>query len=105
MNNVINEMMMGAGAIAGKDMPMSKPVNCQPSGKFRGHNFFDCEPATYDKARFGKNRYHRWDKYVGKDSWGEGVRGWAKSNPKEPILLRNKSTGTFMYLRSPQQQF
>lgn len=92
--------VMGGGAIAGKDMPLG-----EPNGKFRGHSYFNCSADVYDSCRFGKNRYHRWDKYVGKDSWGEGVRTWGKTNPKEPILLRNKSTGTFMYLRSPNKNF
>lgn len=90
---------MGTGMVASKDIPL------KPNGTFRGHSYFDCDSSIYDNSRFGKNRYHRWDKYVGKDSWGEGLRSWAKANPKEPILLRNSTTGTFMYLRSSNQNF
>ena len=79
----------------------SGAIDLTPTGSAFGHDYFDCDNDTYHKCRNGKKKYARWDNYVGDSEWGQGVKKWAQSNPKAPILVRNTETGNFTYLRPP----
>lgn len=92
MSNVIGD---GGGAVnVQKDVPLFAP-----SGKAFGQNYFTApDTDTYDRVRLGKNRYHRWDSFVGKTDWARNVASWAKSN-KGGILMKHPSYNSFMPLR------
>lgn len=70
----------------------------EPSDTFAGADVFDVDMDTIHNTRFGKNRYHRWSKYVGEDEVGLAIRDHAKST-KNDIILKDQTTGTMSYLR------
>jgi hypothetical protein len=71
--------------------------------EFAGAPVFDVDMDTLMKSRFGKNRYHRYSKYVGEDETGEAIRKTGRETAKD-IVLKDKGTGTMMYLRRKEQK-
>ncbi len=67
---------------------------------FAGAKVFQVDPETYHNCRLGKNRYHRWSKYVGDSEIGQEIRAFGTSNTTQPIVVMNKNTGEMMYLRN-----
>lgn len=58
---------------------------------FMGNPVFDVPCEVYEKFRTGKNRYHKWNKYL--DMEDEGciqVYEYAKTKSPSSIILRNK---------------
>lgn len=88
MEEVTNSV--SGGAIAGTDDPP----------KFAGHRVFDVSSSTIHKSRFGKKPKSRYKKYIDEnDEEFENIRSFAKKNPKESIVLRDKSSGQMIFLR------
>jgi hypothetical protein len=66
---------------------------------FAGTKVFEVNPDIYQKCALGKNRYHRWERYVGDDDTGRAIRAFGKANLDKPIIVQNSNTGAMMYLR------
>ena len=68
---------------------------------FAGHDVFVVPSDYYHRCRNGKNRYHKYEKYVGKDEIGETIRqyGRDRKNKKKPIIVQDEKTGAMTYLR------
>lgn len=66
---------------------------------FAGSKVFSVDPDSYHQCRLGKNRYHRWSKYVGDSDAGIAIRNFGKNNSSQPIVVMNNVTGEMMYLR------
>lgn len=83
---------VGAGNIAG--------ANGDPP-RFAGHRVFDVDTKTYWKSRYGKKPYTKYKKYLDEEdeAYGEEIRSYCRSNPKESIVVRDKSSGAMMFLR------
>jgi len=102
----INEtgLAVGGGHIAGLGVENpNNPNQAEPGRKkrkkFANATVFEVDTERYMRARLGKKKYVRYEKYVGNDEIGEDIRNFAINNPKEPIILQDKTSGYMMYLR------
>lgn len=66
--------------------------------RFAGAAVFAVDMDKVMSSRFGKNRYHRYSKYVGNDEVGEAIRQHGRST-KDDIILKDNSTAVMTYLR------
>lgn len=57
---------------------------------------FEVDSDRFHKARHGKNRYHRWSRYVGEDELGQKIREVGKSRKKD-IVLKDGAKGPLMF--------
>lgn len=70
---------------------------------FAGASVFTVDSGTMMGARFGKNRYHRYSRYVGSDEVGESIRQHGRKTKKD-IVLKDSQTGAMVYLRRKKQK-
>jgi len=66
---------------------------------FAGAEVFSVDTEAFMKSRFGKNRYHRYSRYVGEGPEGEAVRQYGRKNVKKDIIIKDGTTGAMVYLR------
>ena len=87
----------GAGAInLKKDMPLFT----KPNGKAFGSNYWTApDTDTYASARLGRNKYQRWNAFIGKSSWAKGVSAYAKLYPKGGMLMKHPTNPVFQVIR------
>lgn len=91
---------VGSGAIAGAaGDPPGKRKKQEPHDVFASQAVFDVDPAYFHKCRDGKRKYHRYENYVGSCENGRAIREYALQNPKNAILVRDKSTGAMINLK------
>lgn len=70
---------------------------------FAGAEVFQLNTDAFLKSRFGKNRYHRYSRYVGEGPDGEAVRQYGRKNTKKDIIIKDGTTGAMVYLRKNQK--
>jgi len=70
--------------------------------KFAGGDVFEVDMDRWMTSRFGKNRYHRYSRYVGNDKVGEEIRSHGRTT-KQDIVLKDQTTGVMTYLRRKKQ--
>lgn len=82
---------------AGRDTK-SEPIT---EAMFAGNQVFVVPSDYYHNCRVGKQRYHKYEKYVGKDEIGETIRryGRDRKNRNKPIIVQDEKTGAMTYLR------
>lgn len=87
--------------VALKDAPLGKPKKRKEleTETFAGNQVFVVDDDRFANARLGKQKFHRWSKYVGEDELGIAIREYGVSNPRKPIVLKNSKTGAMIYLR------
>jgi hypothetical protein len=83
--------------VTGANVATDQPIVRR--GKFANKEVFEVTGDCYSKCTFGKAKYHKYENYVGNDATGEAIRQFGRENPKASILVRNKDTGSMMYLR------
>jgi hypothetical protein len=66
---------------------------------FAGAQVFEVDMDKVMSSRFGKNRYHRYSKYVGEDEKGEEIRQHGRSRKSGDIILKDSKTAVMTYLR------
>ncbi len=71
----------------------------EPTDTFAGAAVFDVDMDKVHNSRFGKNRYHRYSKYVGEDGVGEAIRKHGRDRKNGDIILRDQKTAVMTYLR------
>lgn len=64
---------------------------------FAGGDVFEVDTDRWMKSRFGKNRYHRYSRYVGSDAVGEEIRQHGRGT-KRDIILKDQQTGAMSWL-------
>lgn len=64
---------------------------------FAGTPVFEVDTDKWMKSRFGKNRYHRYSKYVGEDETGEEIRQHGRTQRKSDIILKDQATGAMTW--------
>ena len=69
---------------------------------FAGCKVFTVDSSTFQKCRFGKKRYARYESYVGTGPVGEEIRTYGKTNRKRGIIIKDGVTGSMFYLRRPK---
>jgi hypothetical protein len=77
----------------------SKIIDDSYHGTFAGKDVFIVDSDTFHTCRLGKQKYHRYEKYVGDGKIGQAIREFGLTNPKKPIILQNGEDGPMLYLR------
>jgi hypothetical protein len=60
---------------------------------------FVVDTERFNKARVGKKKYLKYEKYVGSDEVGNAIRDYGRKYPKKPIILQDDKTGSMIFLR------
>jgi hypothetical protein len=96
-----------SGAVAGLtgDPPVGKKAQKKYTSRFANNDVFVVDSKTYNNARLGKQKYHRYERYVGNDEIGVAIREYGKKNPKKPIILQDGENGPMIFLRRGRNTF
>ena len=106
----------GGGAIAGLDIGLTHKKKQEDEKKakalkkmmvgesvkmatFAGKDVFIVDSDMFHNCRMGKQKYHRYEKYVGSKRIGQAIREYGLKFPKRPIILQNGENGPMLYLR------
>ncbi len=81
--------------ILGKKKKKKKPVIT----RFAGVECFEVNPDVFERSRWGKRKYTRYEKYVGHDEVGQSIREYGRKFPTRPLILKNNITGAMLYLK------
>ena len=103
-------MSAGSGAIAGigvgpqgePPMPKKKKKKIDEAvqvSTFAGKQVFVVDSDMFHQCRLGKQKYHRYEKYVGTKRIGQAIREYGLKFPKRPIILQNGEGGPMLFLR------
>lgn len=74
-------------------------VDAQPfkTGKIAGCNYIEVDFDTYNKCKFGKQPYARWDKYVEDEPLRKFIQ--AEFTKTKSLMIVNRDTTAATYLR------
>lgn len=92
----------GHGQIAGVGVGAAGEPGITPPSEFAGCRVFGVDSTTFQKCRFGKRKYARYEQYVGAGPMGEEIRTYGKQHRKKGIILMDMTTGSMFYLRRPR---
>jgi hypothetical protein len=67
--------------------------------RFAKNDVFVVDTERFNKARVGKKKYVKYEKYVGNDEVGDAIRSYGRKYPKKPIILQDEKTGSMIFLR------
>ena len=67
--------------------------------RFAGVECFEVNPDVFERSRWGKRKYTRYEKYVGNDEIGQAIREYGRKFPTRPLILKNNITGAMLYLK------
>ena len=97
MINESNVVGDGSGPI---NIKKDIPLFTKPCGKAFGANYWTA-PNTdiYDGIRLGRQKYQRWNSFVGKTDWAKGISAYAKKFPKGGMLMKHPTTPVFQVIR------
>jgi hypothetical protein len=70
----------------------------EPQDTFAGAAVFEVDMDKIMSARMGKNRYHRYSRYVGTDEVGESIRQHGRKHGGD-IILKDQKSAVMTYLR------
>ena len=84
---------------------MGKEAQKKYIKRFANNDVFVVDSSTYNKARLGKQKYVKYEKYVGNDEVGNAIREYGRKNPKKPIILQDGENGPMIFLRSGRNTF
>ena len=85
------------GGIAGLDG--NPPASKSFLRRFAKNDVFVVDTERFNKARVGKKKYLKYEKYVGNDEVGNAIRDYGRKYPKKPIILQDDKTGSMIFLR------
>ena len=85
------------GGIAGLDG--NPPASKAFLRRFAKNDVFVVDTERFNKARVGKKKYLKYEKYVGNDEVGNAIRDYGRKYPKKPIILQDDKTGSMIFLR------
>jgi len=97
----------GSGNVAGLtgDPPVGKEAQKKYLKRFANNDVFVVDTARYNKARLGKRKYTKYEKYVGNDEIGNAIREYGRKYPKKPIILQDGENGPMIFLRRGRNTF
>lgn len=96
-------MAPGVGTVASAGMgPVGdyEPRREAPE-RFAGCKVFTVDSDTFQRCRFGKKKYARYEQYVGNTPLGLEIKEYGKTHRKKGIILMDNNTGVMFYLRRP----
>lgn len=76
--------------------------SADPTDTFAGAAVFEVDMEKVHNSRFGKNRYHRYSRYVGEDEIGQQIRQHGRDRKSGDIILKDSKTAVMTYLRRKQ---
>lgn len=97
--NLLSEMNTTAGIDMSPVKIKRKDIEESGDDNFAGSTVFNCNSDIFERCRLGKQKYHKYEKYVGSDEFGEKVREYGRTFPQKPIVLRDSITGAMIYLK------
>jgi hypothetical protein len=74
-------------------------IEVKPVDQFAGAAVFEVDMDRVHNSRFGKNRYHRYSRYVGEDEVGQAIRKHGRDRKNGDIILKDSKTAVMTYLR------
>ena len=89
---------VSAGGVAGITGDPPRPPKYMMR-RFANSDVFVVDTERYLKARLGKRKYLKYEKYVGNDDVGNAIRVYGRKYPKKPIILQDDKTGAMIFLR------
>ena len=94
MSNVVGD---GSGPI---NVQKDVPLFTKPCGKAFGCDYWTApDTTTYDNVRLGRQKYQRWNSFVGKTNRAKGVTAFAKKFPKGGMLMKHPTDPVFQVIR------
>jgi hypothetical protein len=87
----------GTSGIAGLDG--NPPASRTFLRRFAKNDVFVVDTERFNKARTGKKKYLKYEKYVGSDEVGNAIREYGRKYPKKPIIIQDELTGAMTFLR------
>lgn len=69
------------------------------SDQFAGCKVFEVDSGTFSKIQTFKDRYHSFKTYIDEEESLVSIREFAKKNPGKSIVVKDKSTGSFKFLK------
>lgn len=66
---------------------------------FAGCTVFEVDSNTFSKIRTFKDRYHSFKTYIDEEESLAAIREFAKKNPSKSIVVKDKQTGSFKFLK------
>lgn len=84
---------VSGGNIAGAN---KDPVKMKRFGR---SDVFVVNSDVFARARFGKGRYHTYERYVGDCNIGQAIREYGRTYPKKPIIIEDEKSGAMLYLK------
>ncbi len=97
MINESNVVGDGSGPI---NIKKDIPLFTKPCGKAFGANYWTAPNADiYDGIRLGRQKYQRWNSFVGKTDWAKGISAYAKKFPKGGMLMKHPKAPVFQVIR------
>ena len=96
----IQEANVAGDGIAPVSMQKDIPLFTKPHGKAFWSNYWTAPDSdTYNGVRLGRNKYQRWNAFIGKSSWAKGVSAYAKRYPKGGMLMKHPKDPVFQVIR------
>ena len=100
MSNDIDEANVVGAGVAPVNVQKDVPLFTNPNGKAFGANYWTAPDAkTYDNVRLGRQKYQRWNSFVGKTDWAKGVSAYAKKHPTGQMLMKHPTDPVFQVIR------
>lgn len=82
------------------DKPDQEDLEEENSSSFAGLEVFKVSDSVFENFKNGKNRYHKWNRYLDEDDDEcSKMYEYAKNNPGKNFVVQNK-TGAMYYVRS-----
>jgi len=100
IDDTIKEVNVAGAGIAPVNLQKDIPLFTNPCGKAFGANYWTApDRQTYDGVRLGRQKYQRWNSFVGKGKWAKGVSAYAKKYPSGQMLMKHPTDPVFQVIR------
>ena len=108
LSSFLKEESVAASATTQSSIPTDTGVHAkkkkkkkklpESDGEACGGSFFDCDHSTFTSAIQGKSKSGKWNSYLsGNEALSTRIKEFRKSHPKKKILLKNSTTGEYMF--------
>ena len=75
-----------------------------PDSTFAQMPVFKVNQDDFAKCQNGKKKHAHWNKHIDTESdYGKKIHGYAKKNPKSPIIVQDDKSGHMVYLKKYSQ--
>ena len=75
-----------------------------PDATFAQMPVFKVSQDDFQRCKDVKKKYARWNKHIDTESdYGKKIHGYAKKNPKSPIIVQDDKSGNMVYLKKYSQ--